>query len=645
MKFTTKSNSWICDSCGDESLNNPGMRRYRCVSGCDFDYCAKCYKSAYTPSDEISEKMGASELASNHVASPILKKLAKLGGLSKMMGLLRIHLIDGNFARELTLGGIGGNRINISKDEMRHKLWTWVVFLEANLKVPGFSEAFISQEACLTMLLYALGIETHSKKTGKKGGIPTHLVKELLIDPVASQILTLESVIQECTIQKEGTDKKEFSTKLVKACIANGVVDRLLLRIGELQGETARNSAWGKKYAKPKIEPEKNTMSSTNDADEKDSSNNLNKSQVSKYTKNAEEQYQLNHSMGSMSIEEKNTSVIEIIDFLFSHSYDKNKSVFVKMTKNKTKMKKVTSLFSKRKNIDRKLLIFVVLEANGFATAIQENDTVHVLEALIGAKMTKIYCYRQADFDYSILKNNVQTNVQKLSKSKSKHVIKIKKKTKKKTKVVGFGGASGYHPNNYSKVDTSFGNSNASSNSSAKGKSDLLWKPGFGHGNSNTAKDDADRELNRIRKISATIETLDCLAQLLELNVELTKEEWASFNEAVEYSPLLSFFLSYLFGNSAMSLMSNIELYHAILRVVRCFASRKETAMLNGNIDGLYKSIHVLVADNVEVANDLDEEEDEILNEANYKNFAGKKEVMKRKSLLKQKKKREERRG
>ena len=105
------------------------------------------------------------------------------------------------------------------------------------------------------MLLYALGIETHSKKTGKKGGIPTHLVKELLIDPVASQILTLESVIQECTIQKEGTDKKEFSTKLVKACIANGVVDRLLLRIGELQGETARNSAWGKKYAKPNIHP------------------------------------------------------------------------------------------------------------------------------------------------------------------------------------------------------------------------------------------------------------------------------------------------------------------------------------------------------------------------------------------------------
>ena len=50
------------------------------------------------------------------------------------------------------------------------------------------------------------------------------------------------------------------------------------------------------------------------------------------------------------------------------------------------------------------------------------------------------------------------------------------------------------------KVDTSFGNSNASSNSSAKGKSDLLWKPGFGHGNSNTAKDDADRELNRIRR-------------------------------------------------------------------------------------------------------------------------------------------------
>ena len=124
----------------------------------------------------------------------------------------------------------------------------------------------------------------------------------------------------------------------------------------------------------------------------------------------------------------------------------------------------------------------------------------------------------------------------------------------------------------------------------------------------------------------------------MELNVELTKEEWVGFNEAVEYSPLLSFFLSYLFGNSAMSLMSNIELYHAILRVIRCFASRKETAMLNGNIDGLYKSIRDSVADNVEVANDLDEEEDEILNEANYKNFAGKKESHEEKKLIEAKK-------
>ena len=52
------------------------------------------------------------------------------------------------------------------------------------------------------------------------------------------------------------------------------------------------------------------------------------------------------------------------------------------------------------------------------------------------------------------------------------------------------------------------------------------------------------------------------------------------------------------------------ELYDAILRVIRVFASRTETALLNGNIDGLYKSIHVLITDNVEIANDLDEEED-----------------------------------
>ena len=95
-------------------------------------------------------------------------------------------------------------------------------------------------------------------------------------------------------------------------------------------------------------------------------------------------------------------------------------------------------------------------EADGSATAIQENDTVHVLEALIRAKIAKYIVARQADFDYSILKNNVQTNVQKLSKSKSKHVIKIKKKTKKENQGSWFGGASGYHPNNYSKSGYEF---------------------------------------------------------------------------------------------------------------------------------------------------------------------------------------------
>ena len=35
--------------------------------------------------------------------------------------------------------------------------------------------------------------------------------------------------------------------------IANGVVDQVSYwRIGILQGETARNSAWGKKYTKTK---------------------------------------------------------------------------------------------------------------------------------------------------------------------------------------------------------------------------------------------------------------------------------------------------------------------------------------------------------------------------------------------------------
>ena len=137
-----------------------------------------------------------------------------------------------------------------------------------------------------------------------------------------------------------------------------------------------------------------------------------------------------------------------------------------------------------------------------------------------------------------------------------------------------------------------------------------MWKPGFGHGSNNSATADNDREAQKVRKLSATIECLETLCTLLDINFELNDAEWKQLNESITKSPLLPFFKSYLFGNSAISLLSNVELFQAILRLVRCFASRPETANLNGEIEGLFKSTKLLLIEAMEVVSELDEEDE-----------------------------------
>ena len=142
----------------------------------------------------------------------------------------------------------------------------------------------------------------------------------------------------------------------------------------------------------------------------------------------------------------------------------------------------------------------------------------------------------------------------------------------------------------------------------------LLWKPGFGHGHKTTAKEDAEREAEQSRKMTATVDTLHCFAAFIELTPSHSvgeAGEWPLFCKIVEASPLLSCFLSYLFGNSTMSLVSNLHLYKAILRVIRGFAAQSATTVLCGELPGMYKSLSTLLEENCEIAEDLDDDDEE----------------------------------
>jgi ubiquitin-protein ligase len=158
------------------------------------------------------------------------------------------------------------------------------------------------------------------------------------------------------------------------------------------------------------------------------------------------------------------------------------------------------------------------------------------------------------------------------------------------------------------------GTSNGPTGKTGKSKESnksMLWKPGFGHGHNNSTNEYDKQENERERKKKATVHALHCLALFLEIPNQAIPVDWDLFSNIVEASPLLSVFFSYLFGNSSMSLASNRSLHHAILRVVIGLAQRPETIRLCGKLPGLTKSIHELLAENVELCADMDDDEDD----------------------------------
>ncbi len=47
MEIVHRSSGWHCDGCRKSSRRDQLTARYRCVAGCDFDYCKTCYAAAY----------------------------------------------------------------------------------------------------------------------------------------------------------------------------------------------------------------------------------------------------------------------------------------------------------------------------------------------------------------------------------------------------------------------------------------------------------------------------------------------------------------------------------------------------------------------------------------------------------------------
>ena len=86
--------------------------------------------------------------------------------------------------------------------------------------------------------------------------------------------------------------------------------------------------------------------------------------------------------------------------------------------------------------------------------------------------------------------------------------------------------------------------------------------------------------------------------------------DWDLFSNIVEASPLLSVFFSYLFGNSPCPRREQ-ESSPCYSSCGHCLAQRPEIIRLRGKLPGLTKSIHELLAENVELCADMGDDEDD----------------------------------
>ena len=144
-------------------------------------------------------------------------------------------------------------------------MWRWLSALEGNIALPGFAEAFMTDRQCVVLLLKALGVNESSRggsmsrsaaaaeaaAAAASGAASINndesaAMKKLLSDPLGSQVSALTALFKK---QKENWQQAD--PKMLKTCLESGVLDRLLLRVGELQGEEHRDPTWTEKYEDP----------------------------------------------------------------------------------------------------------------------------------------------------------------------------------------------------------------------------------------------------------------------------------------------------------------------------------------------------------------------------------------------------------
>ena len=240
----------------------------------------------FSLTDALTAKVGGSDASS----SPMLIKIAKMDGLSKLLALVKDQIwrepldciqFDSNKRTNFSEKRTSSKKIasydtyerltqksNFSNSHKnnetasqknqkkeRQQMWRWLSALEGNIALPGFAEAFLTDNLCVVLLLKALGVDEIVKGNNKEllGKPRMRLsvdqegaMKQLLRDPLASQVSALTTLFRKHKVDWRHSDKG-----MLKTCLESGVIDRLLLRIGELQGEEPRDSTWTEKYEDP----------------------------------------------------------------------------------------------------------------------------------------------------------------------------------------------------------------------------------------------------------------------------------------------------------------------------------------------------------------------------------------------------------
>merc|ERR1712196_612432 len=110
------------------------------------------------------------------------------------------------------------------------------------------------------------------------------------------------------------------------------------------------------------------------------------------YHKSSDSGVQAKVTAGNVG-ENNNTALIKVKDCV----YFKNHFV-VKMTKNRTKVKKLTLSLAKKLNVSRSTLLGVAIHADGSTSAIRDDDTVDTIEDRIDTKLEVIHFYKAVDF-------------------------------------------------------------------------------------------------------------------------------------------------------------------------------------------------------------------------------------------------------